>query len=1317
MEKERPPDPGDWDLDTSSTEDKINAYDAIASSYQAGIQPAIFLTHSFLQDHPILLEEGYLTVNWDRIPGLYTWTDKLLTVSITDAQWEKWGWPGGWMAWEPDTRAGNFIPNMAVVVCKGVFHDAWDPQLQDKVGHFMTIARVPDCVELLPFDQLREAFNNYNEVATAVRLVRLHHSNVVFPDVYLQFYSKHFTIMGLLDPEIRFGTADEFVGGYLVHWHIVSSGRKAHTMLPPSYVQGAKCPRPSPMYIYRPGGTGTLGQHPPIHVIFMAAIGRVLPSPSRFCIVETLAKEWLFNDAPVPWILPTGYRNPNETVPDFLDDDNEAGGSLSKGSGSTPLTGPSAKVMTVDGAEEEDDGFETVDDGEGEPGNKVVISIPVKKVAKLEGSGLAGKTLMFESEEEDDPEVKKQIEAALDKTGPLGDLMLSEPEDESESESSDDDDDDEDLNETKQYYESQEEGIGESGSKPSSPKAVNTDPVAITESAGNPTGSRPDAPSGNTPPTKPGATKGKGPSSESSGKASASKLQLSATALGVQERTQSTLFGAAALAQATGMEEDTVRRLENYTSLLTGLQKLVVTMASGYEVATEDVRSLVASTLDVATQGECTFVAGASQSLADWTAKYQHAMSQGENQSMHDQLACWNRVREARIALSRHITTLTTEHGQSTVSGEIFRTLIPACFQHVRVRTEATFSEVNATLPSLLCRFVAPDQAGQIMASIFTCLCNYNTEICGMAMAQTVVPVYTIPNTCRVQQSLWESLCWIIPGNARTSESELCSFEPTAPRNIPVGQSDTAPGAGSSGNPGTGTVGLGNPQNVAVSLSTCEKDVTQETHPAGLPDGIPPVGSNWAVFKQHILTVNLADDGDPPDASPPETSTLIKATPESGRRHSKKKLNVSKIKATHLLFDMQDRQEKAWRSVESENQAAVPDRISGKGRGSGGELPHRLPVTLPDQPGKDGMPTVPTDPTPEAPKQDNKRPHDDDDEIMEVPDEDKPAGPPKKKKKKKKNKDPKDAVPNWKGEDDGACPSTSMVEPEDVADEATPVPASTEVPAEETKAPKKKKKQKKEDAKLEKFRLEQREAKAKEMSKVKHRKLQHEQDFWALRNYQKSIHGALLETINGADHSSYLLERFQKENNYMNKKCSHKWNLMTVERLLTHIAKYADEPTKRLKEAQQVIKSTFPMVQRMPSGDKCTPEFSVRVLLDCDGNLIDCDHQEYRKEQNIGLHDVVSPAAMVLVTVRETYIMGGIPTTIKANNAYCPFCAYTASNHRAVNNHVRMHLRAIMVCGWPGCYFVHMQSKRMIEHSAEAHGMARAKPAREKGGD
>ena len=274
---------------------------------------------------------------------------------------------------------------------------------------------------------------------------------------------------------------------------------------------------------------------------------------------------------------------------------------------------------------------------------------------------------------------------------------------------------------------------------------------------------------------------------------------------------------------------------------------------------------------------------------------------------MPDQLARWDRVWEAGIALSHHITTLTTEHEQSTVSSEIFRTLIPACFQRIWARTEATFSEVNASLPSLLCRLIALDHAGQIMASIFTCLCNYNTEICGMAMAQTVVPVYTIPNTYRVQQSLWESLCQIIPGIAHTSGSELHSFEPTAPRDVPVGHSDTAPSAGSSVSPRTGAVGLEGPQSVAVTLSTHEKDVTQGIRSTGLPDGIPPAGSKWALFPPHVPTINLADDGIPPDANPPETSTPMKTTPESGKRHSKKKLNLSKIEATHLIFDIRDR--------------------------------------------------------------------------------------------------------------------------------------------------------------------------------------------------------------------------------------------------------------------------------------------------------------------------------------------------------------------------------------------------------------------------
>ena len=302
-------------------------------------------------------------------------------------------------------------------------------------------------------------------------------------------------------------------------------------------------------------------------------------------------------------------------------------------------------------------------------------------------------------------------------------------------------------------------------------------------------------------------------------------------------------------------------------------------MASGYEAATEDIRALVASTLDMATQCDRAFVAGASQALANWTEKYQQAMSQGENQSLHNQLAHWDQVRKAGITLSQKITSLTTDYEPGTASSEIFRALLPDCFHRIRAQTEATFHELHAILPTLLCQFVAPDQAGQMLSAIFTCMCNYNTEICGMAMAQTVVPVYTIPNTYRVQQSLLEGICRIIPGIARTSRSELHSFEPAAPCNTPVEQAITVLAASNSGVPKVGTAKSNDPQSSAASLSTHKKNAAQEVCQTGVPLGIPPAGSVWVAKEafQHIPTVNLVDNGDPPGTRPQKTSTPIKS--------------------------------------------------------------------------------------------------------------------------------------------------------------------------------------------------------------------------------------------------------------------------------------------------------------------------------------------------------------------------------------------------------------------------------------------------------
>ena len=262
------------------------------------------------------------------------------------------------------------------------------------------------------------------------------------------------------------------------------------------------------------------------------------------------------------------------------------------------------------------------------------------------------------------------------------------------------------------------------------------------------------------------------------------------------------------------------------------------------------------------------------------------------------------------------------------------------------------------------------------------------------------------------------------------------------------------------------------------------------------------------------------------------------------RSHSGKKLDISKIKGAHLLFEMQDWQEKArGRESEAKGQAATSHQVAGGERSSGGELPPRLPARLPKLPDGDGTLTKPSNPAKEASSQGKKRPLDADNEVVELLDHDGVAGPPKKKKKKKnKSKDrSKDETPSLEAQDDGARANNSMAKPEVAAKEPIPVSATSGTLAEGTKVPKKKKKK---SAELKRFRLEQRETKVKEMAWAKHRKLQRDQDFKALRNYQKTLPADLLDTINGADHSTFLLGRLKKEGNYMNKKSGRKRNLM-----------------------------------------------------------------------------------------------------------------------------------------------------------------------------
>ena len=103
-------------------------------------------------------------------------------------------------------------------------------------------------------------------------------------------------------------------------------------------------------------------------------------------------------------------------------------------------------------------------------------------------------------------------------------------------------------------------------------------------------------------------------------------------------------------------------------------------------------------------------------------------------------------------------------------------------------------------------------------------------------------------------------------------------------------------------------------------------------HQTGAPFGILLAGAVWVPKEafQHIPTVNLMGDGDHSGIRPQKASMPIKTT-LADRGHSGKKLDISKIKGAHLLFEMQDQQEKArGNEPEAKDQTVTSHQVASR---------------------------------------------------------------------------------------------------------------------------------------------------------------------------------------------------------------------------------------------------------------------------------------------------------------------------------------------------------------------------------------------------
>ena len=119
--------------------------------------------------------------------------------------------------------------------------------------------------------------------------------------------------------------------------------------------------------------------------------------------------------------------------------------------------------------------------------------------------------------------------------------------------------------------------------------------------------------------------------------------------------------------------------------------------------------------------------------------------------------------------------------------------------------------------------------------------------------------------------------------------------------------------------------------------------------------------------------------------------------------------------------------------------------------------------------------------------------------------------------------------------------------------------------------------------------------------------------------------------------------------------------------------------------------------------------YVIFVLRSVKGQTVDVHDSNYGRDWNIDLYDIVSPASTRKVERSGQLIYKGRAVQGKVYYGYCPFCTYASTNHRTLNNHIRMHLRLTLVCRMKDCWFVTHSSKTMWKHAA-SHGLTTSEP-------
>ena len=209
--------------------------------------------------------------------------------------------------------------------------------------------------------------------------------------------------------------------------------------------------------------------------------------------------------------------------------------------------------------------------------------------------------------------------------------------------------------------------------------------------------------------------------------------------------------------------------------------------------------------------------------------------------------------------------------------------------------------------------------------------------------------------------------------------------------------------------------------------------------------------------------------------------------------------------------------------------------------------------------------------------------------------------------------------------------------------------------------------------------------------KGKARAVQYNLELAALVDYRNKSVPNLKGPPNTDDHSKYLSQVQDISWSYPTK-----GNLWTARQFFQELQ--ACKNREMVEQGEVVLRDRGMLGIPQESGRSgpIKAQYVIRVLRSVKGHIIDARDTDYGHDWNIGLYDIVSAASTKKVEKHGQMLWKGHSVSGKVSYGYCPFCSYASTNHRTLNNHIRMHLRLSLACRMPDCWF--------ITHSARACG-------------